>query len=63
EGGVPLAGFVPDPHRYFDLHHSARDTMEQVNERELELGTAAIAALIYLVADLEVPLSRNPKSG
>ena len=36
--GVPLVGFLPDSHRYFDVHHSANDVIENVNERELELG-------------------------
>lgn len=58
--GVPVAGFLPDPHRYFDLHHSDRDRLDQVNERELELGMASIASLIYFVADLEETLPRNP---
>lgn len=59
QAGVPLVGYRPDPQRYFDLHHSERDTFDQVNERELELGTAAIAAMIYIVADLEETLPRN----
>jgi hypothetical protein len=58
-GGVPLCGFVPDPQRYFDVHHCARDTIEAVNRRELELGAAAVAALLYQVAELEPPLPRN----
>ncbi|NQV53880.1 MAG: M20/M25/M40 family metallo-hydrolase [Flavobacteriales bacterium] len=44
-----LIGFVPDSQRYFDHHHSANDTFDQVNKRELELGTASIAALVYLI--------------
>ncbi|MEZ4722703.1 MAG: M20/M25/M40 family metallo-hydrolase [Flavobacteriales bacterium] len=44
-----LIGFVPDSQRYFDHHHSANDTFDQVNKRELELGTASIAALVYLL--------------
>jgi hypothetical protein len=35
--------YVPDGQRYFDLHHSAKDTLSEVHPRELELGTAAIA--------------------
>lgn len=44
-----LIGFVPDSQRYFDHHHSAHDTFDTVNERELELGTASMAALVYLI--------------
>ncbi|MFN3529884.1 MAG: M28 family peptidase [Bacteroidia bacterium] len=44
-----LIGFVPDSQRYFDFHHAASDVLEAVNRRELELGSAAIAALLYLL--------------
>lgn len=44
-----LISFIPDIQRYFDFHHSPNDTFEQVNERELQMGSAAIAALIYLI--------------
>lgn len=43
-----LAGLLPDSQRYFDIHHSASDTFEQVNKRELELGAATMASLVYL---------------
>ena len=46
--GIPLVGFVPDSQRYFDFHHSPNDVFENVNKRELELGCAAIAAMLYL---------------
>ncbi len=45
---IVLAGLQPDTQRYFDHHHSAFDTFEQVNKRELELGAAAMASLMYL---------------
>lgn len=44
-----LIGFEPDSQRYFDYHHTAADTFEAVNKRELELGTAAILSLVYLI--------------
>ncbi|MCC7245628.1 MAG: M20/M25/M40 family metallo-hydrolase [Saprospiraceae bacterium] len=44
-----LSGYSPDSQRYFDYHHSADDTFDKVNKRELELGTACMAALVYLV--------------
>jgi len=47
--GVMLIGYLPDSQRYFDVHHSANDVFENVNKRELELGSAAIASLIYLI--------------
>lgn len=47
--GIPLFGFVPDSQRYFDFHHAPSDIFENVNKRELELGAAAIGAMIYLL--------------
>jgi hypothetical protein len=58
-GGVPLIGLLPDSQRYFDYHHSARDTLEAVNQRELHLGSAALASLLYLVAEHPEPLPRT----
>ncbi|MGI4750967.1 MAG: M20/M25/M40 family metallo-hydrolase [Janthinobacterium lividum] len=46
---ITLIGFRPDSQRYFDLHHTAKDIFENVNKRELELGAASIASLIYLI--------------
>ena len=46
--GIPLVGFVPDSQRYFDFHHAPSDVFENVNKRELELGCAAIASMLYL---------------
>lgn len=46
---TPLAGYMPDSQRYFDIHHSRNDVFENVNKRELELGAVNMAALIYLV--------------
>jgi len=43
-----LAGLRPDSQRYFVHHHAENDTFEHVNERELELGAASMASLIYL---------------
>lgn len=44
-----LLGYVPDSQRYFDFHHAASDVPENVHPRELELGSACIAALVYLL--------------
>lgn len=47
--GATVAGLAPDSQRYFDYHHTAIDTIDQVNPRELHLGAGALAALIWLV--------------
>ncbi|MEO7801809.1 MAG: M28 family peptidase [Ginsengibacter sp.] len=49
--GTALAGLNTDSQRYFDLHHAATDTFENVSERELNFGAAAMAALVYLVSE------------
>lgn len=46
---IVLIGFRPDSQRYFNIHHTANDVFENVNKRELELGSAAMASLIYLI--------------
>ena len=42
-------GFRPDSQRYFDFHHSARDRIDAIHPRSLEMGSASIAALFYLL--------------
>tara|TARA_B100000579_G_scaffold105852_1_gene84300 strand:- start:416 stop:1798 length:1383 start_codon:yes stop_codon:yes gene_type:complete len=44
-----LVGFRPDSQRYFEYHHSENDVFSSINKRELELGAASMASLIYLV--------------
>jgi len=46
-----LMGLSPDSQRYFDVHHTAADTFDKVNRRELELGAASMAALVYLISE------------
>ncbi|MCR8558602.1 M20/M25/M40 family metallo-hydrolase [Mucilaginibacter sp. BJC16-A38] len=46
---VVLIGYLPDSQRYFDVHHTPNDVFENVNKRELELGAASMASLIYLI--------------
>ncbi len=44
-----LGGLRPESQRYFDVHHAATDVYAAVNARELEIGTASIAAIVYLM--------------
>ena len=47
--GTPTLDLRTDTQRYLDFHHSDNDTFDKINRRELELGTAAMASLIYLI--------------
>lgn len=49
-----MIGMRPDGHRYFEVHHSALDRIESVNARELEMGSATFAALIYLMDKYDI---------
>jgi hypothetical protein len=53
--GTVMMGLVPDSQRYFDVHHSGRDTIDSVHPRELELGATAMALLSYLLAQEGLP--------
>ena len=46
---IALFGFIPDSQRYFDFHHAPSDVFENVNKRELELGCAGVASLLYFI--------------
>ena len=47
--GTPMFGLSIDGQKYFEMHHTAKDVFELVHARELELGTASLASLIYLI--------------
>ena len=51
---LPVAGLIPDSQRYFDVHHTNNDVFENVNHRELKLGSVALAQFIYLVTEHEI---------
>ena len=47
--GATTGEILPDSQRYFDIHHTTADNLEQVNPRELHLGAGALASLIWLI--------------
>ncbi len=51
QGSVTI-GLLTNPQRYFDLHHSAKDTIENIHPRELELGTISMAMMAIILSDL-----------
>src|SRR5438067_715863 len=51
EAGVTGFGLVPDPLHYFDYHHSAADTLDKIDPKELAQDSAAVAALAWILAN------------
>ena len=47
--GTPMFGLSIDGQKYFEIHHTAKDVFEAVHPREMELGTASMASLVYLI--------------
>lgn len=56
--GILGMELIPDGQRYFDYHHAATDVFANINKRELELGAAAMAALVYMID--RHPLEQKP---
>lgn len=40
-----------ESHRLFDIHHSALDTLEVLNYREVSLGAAAMTTMAYFISE------------
>ncbi len=53
--GAVVMGLYPDSQRYFDYHHSENDVFENVNRRELQLGAATMAAMVYMLSEYGIP--------
>lgn len=52
--GVPVFRLDQDGSRYFDLHHTADDTLDKIDPEQMSQNVAAWAGLIWLIADSEV---------
>lgn len=55
---VPLAGVRVDTRKYFDVHHSAADTLDKVDPQALAQSTAAFAWVTYALAESREVLPR-----
>jgi hypothetical protein len=51
--GLAGASLNGDGTLYFDLHHTAEDTLDKIEASDLAYNTAAYAALLYLVAEYD----------
>jgi len=55
---VPLVTVVQDSARYFDIHHSAADTLDKVEPEAFARASAAVAWVTYALANSEAVLPR-----
>ncbi len=53
DAGLAGASLNGDGTFYFDLHHTAEDTLDKIKASDLSYNTAAYATLLYLVAEYD----------
>lgn len=58
--GVPTLTLMQDATAYFDFHHTANDTLDKANARDLDYNVAAWAAVAYAAAELPGDFGRVP---
>jgi carboxypeptidase Q len=61
--GVPGASLDVEGSRYFDIHHTASDTLDKINPRDLQLCVATMAVFAYTIADIPEPLEGPEGTG
>lgn len=52
--GAPTVDFTQDASRYFDLHHSADDTLDKIQPDELAQNVAVWTSFLYTVANTDI---------
>jgi len=57
-GGFPTMAFIGDAGKFFPLHHTAADTVDKIPPQDVSRAAAAIAALVYVVAEMPDPMPR-----
>jgi hypothetical protein len=60
--GMAWARLAQDGTDYFDLHHTADDTLDKIDPANLAQNTAAYAVFAYLMASMDGDLGSAPKA-
>jgi hypothetical protein len=58
--GVPSLGLLQDASVYFELHHTANDTLDKLEPAILDRSAAATALAAYVLAEIPETLARIP---
>jgi hypothetical protein len=61
ELGVPVLDLRQDATRYFDLHHTANDTLDKIDPGVLAQAAAAYATAVWAAAEMDGDLGRVPE--
>lgn len=59
--GVPVVDLRQDATRYFDVHHTANDTLAKIVKADLDQAAAAFTAFAFAAADMKGDLGRIPE--
>ncbi|MEO7328456.1 MAG: M20/M25/M40 family metallo-hydrolase, partial [Minicystis sp.] len=59
--GVPVIDLRQDGTLYFDVHHTANDTMEQIHKDEIDQVAAAFATVAFAAASSDADFGRIPE--
>ncbi|HEY3568451.1 MAG TPA: M20/M25/M40 family metallo-hydrolase [Thermoanaerobaculia bacterium] len=60
-GRVPVISLSQDASEYFDYHHTANDTLDKIDPKDLDQNVAAWTAVAYAIADMPGDLGRAPE--
>ena len=60
KAGMPLLSPEQDGTEYFDVHHTANDTLDKVNKTDLDQNVGVYAALTWVAANMEGDFGRLP---
>ena len=58
--GMPWGQLAQDGSDYFDYHHTANDTLDKVNAKDLDQQAAAYAVMAFVAADSPLDFGRAP---
>jgi hypothetical protein len=59
---VPILELKQDATRYFDLHHSANDTVDKIDPGVLAQAAAAFATAAWAAAEMDGDFGRIPEA-
>ncbi|MDC3956771.1 M20/M25/M40 family metallo-hydrolase [Polyangium jinanense] len=58
---VPIVDLHQDATKYFDVHHTANDTLDKVTKEDLDQVVGAVATVAWAAADAEETFARVPE--